>query len=676
MASLTPYQKQVLVNTVLGEAANQGASGMQAVASVIKNRSTSGQFPSDPAAVALQSNQFSANNPAGTPGHNNVAATSSAASRAAALAAVNAVFNGEVPDPTGGALYYHTADTTAPWDANMHQTAQIGQHVFYSPSPVPPMNVPAVASEYANTSLPIPMAPRSDMAQQAVTNPDGSVNWGAFYQGLAAPAQLAAGPTANPVSGDFAALGMQGQNPGLSSALANYAAQPQVGQSLSLGDQLAFNPINAPDSTLAMGSPNANYGDALTNNTSFAAYPQGATADSGAVPLSNFLASIGAAPTVGAPPVTTPVHSVAVGANGQPIVAGTPAAARGLTEAQQLAMLALPAAGGIDTAANPGAGYNNLYGQGSTPGAQYTGQGIAGTAQLPSGVSPGAAAEAQAVAAMGGAGGASSSNNASWADLQRSFGGMTPEQVSALNSQAGAIANPLPSGGGNPGAAPLTPAQVAGRDANMSWQLAAFSPQSSNTGGSDDASQSWANLINSFDGPSVAAAPPASTGTSSVAMNDPSYTAPTTRQVTSQQLNPAYTAWLNNQNSAINGVEGVPSPSLDASGNVTLPSSYLGAQPAVVPAPAQYVPVTKTITVPGKLIPAAPTLGIAAAPPPPVLTKIQQLQAQGMSPSQAYNSLASAILKTNVNTGGYTAGGGNSTGNSGGQDRAGGGLTG
>lgn len=636
MASLTPYQKQVLVNTVLGEAANQGASGMQAVASVIKNRSTSGQFPSDPAAVALQSNQFSANNPAGTPGHNNVAATSSAASRAAALAAVNAVFNGEVPDPTGGALYYRTADTTAPWDANMHQTAQIGQHVFYSPSPVPPMNVPAVASEYANTSLPIPMAPRSDTTQQAVTNPDGSVNWGAFYQGLAAPAQLAAGPTANPVSGDFAALGMQGQNPGLSSALANYAAQPQVGQSLALGDQLAFNPINVPDSTLAMGSPNANYGDALTNNTSFAAYPQGATVDSGAVPLSNFLASIGAVPTVGAPPVTTPVHSVAIGANGQPIVAGTPAASRGLTEAQQLAMLALPAAGGIDTAANPGAGYTSLYGQGSAPGAQYTGQGIAGTAQLPSGVVPAGAASAAAQA------------------------------VGAMNT--------LPSHPATTGDVAQQLAQQQDNAGSWGSLLNSFASSNSNSG-SDDASQSWANLINSFDGPSVAAAPPASTGTSSVAMNDPSYTAPTTRQVTSQQLNPAYTAWLNNQNSAINGVEGAPSPSLDASGNVTLPSSYLGAQPAVVPAPAQYVPVTKTITVPGKLIPAAPALGIAAAPPP-VLTKVQQLQAQGMSPSQAYNSLASAILKTNVNTGGYTSGGGNSTGNSGGQDRAGGGLTG
>jgi hypothetical protein len=53
-----------------------------------------------------------------------------------------------------------------------------------------------------------------------------------------------------------------------------------------------------------------------------------------------------------------------------------------------------------------------------------------------------------------------------------------------------------------------------------------------------------------------------------------------------QVLNPAYTSWLNDQNSAIYGVQGVDTPSLDANGNVTLPSSYLGAQ---TPAPAKYI---------------------------------------------------------------------------------------
>lgn len=641
-----PSQRDV-INTILAEAGNS-PQGMAAVAHVINNRAA--QRGLTPAQVVAQSGQFEAyTNP--SPG--GVANQQNPALRAQAEQIWQGVQNGTVPDPTAGGTQYF-GDYIAPptWARGAvaaGQTANIGGQTFLLGSGTsPPMNVPAVGSDYANTGLPIPMAPRSDTAQQAVTNPDGSVNWGAFYQGLAAPAQLATGPTASPVGGDFAALGMQGQNPSLAAALAGYAAPsapitdaasaadfysgfglgPASAQSatpsMTLGDQLAFNPINVPDSTLAMGSPNANYGDALTNNTSFAAYPQGATADSGAVPLSNFLASIGAAPTVGAPPVTTPVHSVAIGANGQPVIAGTPAASQGLTEAQQLAMLALPAAGGVAATANPGAGYTNLYGQGSAPGALYTGQGIAGTAQLPADYHP--------------------------------------------------AANLMPS-------------------------LASIPESSSNnSGGNSDASQSWTNLINSFD------ATPSSFDIGSI--NDAkdqsqlpqgsglsfagpvtATTAPTTRQVLSQQLNPAYQAWVDNQNSAIYGVEGVPSPSLDASGNVVLPSSYLGAAPAATAAPAKYIPITKTITVPGKTIAAAPALGIAAAPvvqapiaapngylyAPAVgggYTQVgQSAQYAGMTPSQQYAAAAAPALASQTNLGG---GGGNHDS----QNRAGGGLTG
>lgn len=159
MAELTSRQKDIIVRTVLGEAANQGQAGMQAVASVIRNRSLSGQFSSDPAVVAQQHNgpwyQFTANadtNHSGNSVGKNAKSSSAAYQRAAA--AVDSIFNDEVPDPTGGALYYHTADTTAPWDRTMSRTAQIGQHVFYSPSPAPPSNVPSVLSAYANTDDP------------------------------------------------------------------------------------------------------------------------------------------------------------------------------------------------------------------------------------------------------------------------------------------------------------------------------------------------------------------------------------------------------------------------------------------------------------------------------------------------------------------------------------------
>ena len=57
--TLTAKQRDTVVRTVIGEAANQGARGQIAVASVIRNRAQSGQFSSDPAKVALQPGQFS-----------------------------------------------------------------------------------------------------------------------------------------------------------------------------------------------------------------------------------------------------------------------------------------------------------------------------------------------------------------------------------------------------------------------------------------------------------------------------------------------------------------------------------------------------------------------------------------------------------------------------------------
>lgn len=86
----------------------------------------------------------------------------------------------------------------------------------------------------------------------------------------------------------------------------------------------------------------------------------------------------------------------------------------------------------------------------------------------------------------------------------------------------------------------------------------------------------------------------------------PTYQAPVAQ--TTQVLNPAYTAWMNNQTpvegdqgSAAYGVDGVPTPSLDSSGNLVTPSSYLGA--ASTPAPPQYIPQTTYITPEAPVVP-------------------------------------------------------------------------
>lgn len=141
--ALTQDQIRILAQTLMGEARGEGYEGMRAVAHVIRNRANSGRFPSDPVSVALQPYQFSTwnsgeggNNPGrfgpGTPGYED------------AVRAVEAVFNGNDPDPTGGATHYW-APRGMPggrdpyWAAS--ETTQygrlpIGNHIFLPQAPV------------------------------------------------------------------------------------------------------------------------------------------------------------------------------------------------------------------------------------------------------------------------------------------------------------------------------------------------------------------------------------------------------------------------------------------------------------------------------------------------------------------------------------------------------------
>lgn len=147
---ITNSQLDTITRTVLGEAMPNDPSGQAAVAWVIQNRANSGSFPSDPASVATQGNsngihQFSAWNTSANEGNNlvNIPATDPRYQQVAAV--VRGVFDGSVPDPTNGATYYHTPAVNPTWDNTMTQTAQLGGHIFYSPHPVPPANVPNVA---------------------------------------------------------------------------------------------------------------------------------------------------------------------------------------------------------------------------------------------------------------------------------------------------------------------------------------------------------------------------------------------------------------------------------------------------------------------------------------------------------------------------------------------------
>lgn len=97
----------VLAWTMLGEAANQGDTGMSAIAHVVLNRANSGRYPSDPLKVALQPKQFSAWNATNNGGNKpkeRWGRDSAEFQHARELA--QGVLDGKIPDPTGGATHY------------------------------------------------------------------------------------------------------------------------------------------------------------------------------------------------------------------------------------------------------------------------------------------------------------------------------------------------------------------------------------------------------------------------------------------------------------------------------------------------------------------------------------------------------------------------------------------
>lgn len=150
---LTPQQKDILIRTALGEARGEGVEGMADVIQVILNRAQSGQYPSDPAAVALQPYQFSTWN-RGEGGNNPQQFKPSDPIYRKAAEALEKVASGERPDYTGGALFYHTPAVNPNWagEVNKFGTIQRNGHIFYPSRPVPPGEIPNVVASKLDTT--------------------------------------------------------------------------------------------------------------------------------------------------------------------------------------------------------------------------------------------------------------------------------------------------------------------------------------------------------------------------------------------------------------------------------------------------------------------------------------------------------------------------------------------
>jgi N-acetylmuramoyl-L-alanine amidase len=154
----------VLAQTIWGEARQEGTKGMIAVGNVIKNRAEANKkmFGRGIKGVALKPKQFSCWNegdpnreklkdilqydklvsmrksPTGEPFNEwfqkfkNTGQYLEYKSYLKAKEIAQQILSGSVPDPTKGAVYYHTLDVKPIWRTKLDQVAQFGNHVFYT----------------------------------------------------------------------------------------------------------------------------------------------------------------------------------------------------------------------------------------------------------------------------------------------------------------------------------------------------------------------------------------------------------------------------------------------------------------------------------------------------------------------------------------------------------------
>jgi len=123
-------EQQCLALSIYWEARGEGRIGMFAVGWVVLNRIYDSQFPSTPCDVVREGGerppcQFSW----WCDGRGDRPRERDSWIRAMLVAAD--LLTTPPPDPTGGALFYHSTDIRAPWGRNRARTARIGAHVFY-----------------------------------------------------------------------------------------------------------------------------------------------------------------------------------------------------------------------------------------------------------------------------------------------------------------------------------------------------------------------------------------------------------------------------------------------------------------------------------------------------------------------------------------------------------------
>lgn len=131
---LTPQDRDLLIRTVIGEAADQPDEGQAAVAHVVLNRTRMGDWGKSPTEVVLAPGQFE---PWQTRARHLLSIDPASEQYKRTAAIVDAAIKGEISDPTQGATYFLQSDivrqrrggTLPGWASG--PSMKIGAHQFY-----------------------------------------------------------------------------------------------------------------------------------------------------------------------------------------------------------------------------------------------------------------------------------------------------------------------------------------------------------------------------------------------------------------------------------------------------------------------------------------------------------------------------------------------------------------
>ena len=121
-----------LARTIYWETRGQDAASLEAVANVVMNRLGHAGFPNTVCEVVMQGREQGACQFSwwcdGRPDE-----AEDEKSYATAKEIARKALNRQLPDRTGGALYFHSENAAPQWAAEYVETAEIGKFVFYKP---------------------------------------------------------------------------------------------------------------------------------------------------------------------------------------------------------------------------------------------------------------------------------------------------------------------------------------------------------------------------------------------------------------------------------------------------------------------------------------------------------------------------------------------------------------